>query len=366
MGSGAAAGSCARGSSDDEDISAGAASAIDDGFALDARKKISHAPSRCGRTTPHTTKKMDELRDLSLRLGPPSPQALWVAAQRNGIPLTRAQVFDFAARRAAPQIFREHNQPQGKTAAEGTNVRWQTDLAMMPPRRGAIGFLLVVDVFTRRAYAKPVRSKEPYVLRSALQAVMREVRGRYPASVLTDRGAEFRTAFTDELERAGIVHLGKHVADRNGLAVVDRAMQTLKRDLAVRNAQAPGDWIDRLPSAVRAYNERYHGTVHDAPDDVAAGGIPYFLTLQDNARKFAHNQEVTNRRIVRLHEAGNFRPPIVGQAFAGPRRVAEPRFGPVESAANATVPRGRGTIRLPDGRQVLLKALQPVRLPAEV
>ena len=94
--------------------------------------------------------------------------------------------------------------------------------------------------------------------------------------------------------------------------------------------------------------------------------MTHFMTLQDNAAKFEHNQRLTERRIVRLNQAGNFRPPITGQVFAGPRRVAEPRSGPVESAAGATVVRGRGKVRLPDGREFLLKAVQPVRLPAEV
>ena len=185
------------------------------------------------------------------------------------------------------------------------------------------------------------------------------------SDLLTDQGREFNAFFSATLASEDIVHIAKDTTDRNGTAVVDRAMQTLKRDLAVRNERAPGDWPDRLAAVVSAYNRRYHATVHDSPNEAAQGGVSHFLTLQDNAKKFEHNQRLTERRIVRLNAAGHFRPPIPGQAFAGPRRVAEPRFGPVESAAGATVPRGRGRVRLPDGREFLLKAVQPVRMPAE-
>ena len=130
---------------------------------------------------------------------------------------------------------------------------------------------------------------------------------------------------------------------------------------------APGDWPGRLQAAVEAYNKRYHGTVHDSPNDVATGGIAHFMTLQDNAKKFAGNHRRTLRQLGRLAAAGNFREPIRGQAFAGPRRVAEPRFGPVVAAPRdqTRVLRGRGLLQI-DGRRYLVKALQPVRMPAEV
>ena len=308
---------------------------------------------------------MEALRALSLDLGTPSPQALWVAAQRQGLPVTRRQVFDFAARRAAPQIFREHNQPKGKTASEGANVRWQADLAIMPPRRGFVAFLLVVDVFTRKAWARAVKSKEPHVVAMAFGEILQEARGRDPATVLTDRGSEFGRFFRDDLRREGIEHIGKDVNDRNGTAVLDRTMQTLKRDLAVRDARNPGDWPDRLRPTVSAYNRRFHGAVHDAPNDVATGGIAHFMTLEDNAKKFKHNHDLTMRRLERIGDAGHFRPPIPGQVFAGPRRVAEPRFGDVVSAEGARLPRGRGKIQTRDGRRYLVKAIQPVRMPPE-
>eukprot|EP00439_Symbiodinium_sp_Y106_P020515 s10637_g2.t1 len=81
-------------------------------------------------------------------------------------------------------------------------------------------------------------------------------------------------------------------------AVIDRAIQTLKKDLAGRAARDGGGWGDHVEQVTSAYNKRPHEAVHAAPEDVekqpattaevqaqrrpdqepattAAGGMPY-------------------------------------------------------------------------------------------
>ena len=66
----------------------------------------------------------------------------------------------------------------------------------------------------------------------------------------------------------------KRPEDRNAMAVVDRGIQTLKKDLATRVA-----------------------SVHGAPEDVEKQPATEFRVLQDNADRFQHNKDLTNRRI---------------------------------------------------------------------
>ena len=51
---------------------------------------------------------------------------------------------------------------------------------------------------------------------------------------------------------------------RNATAVVDRGIQTLKKDLATRVARKGGQWSDHF----ERYNARPHETVHGAREDV--------------------------------------------------------------------------------------------------
>ena len=52
------------------------------------------------------------------------------------------------------------------------------------------------------------------------------------------------------------MHRTKRPEDRNAIAVVDRGIQTLKKDLATRVARKGGQWSDHFERAAGAYNAR--------------------------------------------------------------------------------------------------------------
>ena len=85
--------------------------------------------------------------------------------------------------------------------------------------------------------------------------------------------------------------------DRNATAVVDQGLQTLKKDLATRVARKGGQWSDHFERAAGAYNARPHETVYGAFEDVEKQPATEFRLLQDNADKFQHNKDLTDRRI---------------------------------------------------------------------
>ena len=104
------------------------------------------------------------------------------------------------------------------------------------------------------------------------------------------------------------VHRTKRPEDRNAIAVVDRGIQTLKKDLATRVARKGGQWSDHT-TAAGAYNARPHKTVHGAPEDVEKQPATEFRVLQDNADKFQHNKDLTERRVKAVEDADAFRVP---------------------------------------------------------
>ena len=111
--------------------------------------------------------------------------------------------------------------------------------------------LVVQDVFTREIATKALPDKRAEtVTRAAAEIIPEE--GNYV--VTTDMGNEFRG-----LEAAlpgGAVHRQKDPSDRNATAVVDRTIQTLKKDLAGMVARRGGDWGEHVDEAAEAYNAR--------------------------------------------------------------------------------------------------------------
>ena len=208
---------------------------------------------------------------------------------------------------------------------------------------------MVQDVFTREIATKALPDKRAETVTAAAAEIIPSlVQGEGNYVVTTDLGNEFRG-----LEGAlpgGAVHRQKDPTDRNATAVVDRAIQTLKKDLAGMVARRGGGWGEHVDEAAEAYNARPHQAVTVAPEDVETMPAATFRVYQDNARKFKHNDELTRSRQRRLDEAGAFRAPT------NAARSFQPQYGAVREVADYDSMTVRGT----DGSETLLKHALPV------
>ena len=117
-----------------------------------------------------------------------------------------------------------------------------------------------MDVFTREAAVEPLQNKNAETVGRATKRAARELTGDDGNFVVTtDLGNEFATL--DRELPAEAVHRTKRPEDRNAIAVVDRGIQTLKKDLATRvAARKGGQWSDHFERAAGAYNARPHRT----------------------------------------------------------------------------------------------------------
>ena len=251
-------------------------------------------------------------RDFNVR----DPRKLFQIARRE-FPerrdLTSARAAAALRSDVARQVLAPKPRSLGKSAAEGPNDRLQADLvdfSQNTQRANKFG-LVVTDVFTREVATKALPDKRAEtVTRAAAEIIPELVQDESKNVVTTDMGNEFRG-----LEGAlpgGVVHRQKDPTDRNATAVVDRAIQTLKKDLAGEVARQGGGWGDHVDEATEAYNARPHAAVTVAPEDVETMPAASFRVYQDNAAKFQRNKELTESRKRRLEEAGAFRAPTNG------------------------------------------------------
>ena len=96
-----------------------------------------------------------------------------------------------------------------------------------------------------------------------------------------------------------MVHRQKDPSDRNATAVVDRAIQTLKKDLAGKVARDGGGWGQHVENVTEAYNARPHQAVTVAPEEphqcpevlpapVRGGAGGFELRFHDGASLASH------------------------------------------------------------------------------
>ena len=303
---------------------------------------------------------MEQLRELSKKLGNPGAQKLYLSARKRGIAVTRNQIKQFLALKPERQIFRPLPRSSGATGAEDLDVRWQMDLIEFRTAPSKVGretfkyIIVLIEVFSRQVWAEPCKDKTPDSVEPVLRRMLRAL-PKKPEVISTDKGNEFTGAVQSMLDAKGIIRRTKDPLDVNALGVVDRAIQNLKKRLAESLSAEEGEWASRIKEVVAAYNSTMHETVHGEPEEVRKNPVQSFLILQDNASKLKGNQTLLESRKKQLADAGAFRRPLPGAGGAF-RRGFKATYGDLERVASV-----RGSTIVPeDGVKIDIKRVQPV------
>jgi len=113
---------------------------------------------------------MEQLAELAKELGTPGQAKLYRAAKKKGIPVSKIEVRSFLAKKGEKQIFRPLPESKGKTGVKDLGFRAQMDIIDLKysKSQGNKNILVVIDVFTRKVWAKPVKNKEPAIVAPVL------------------------------------------------------------------------------------------------------------------------------------------------------------------------------------------------------
>jgi transposase InsO family protein len=159
-----------------------------------------------------------------------------------------------------------------KIYSRGIDYLWQADLAdvgqLASSNDGYRYLLTVVDVFSKRAWAVPLKKKDAASVTEAFDGLLLRV-GRQPTKLQTDKGKEFVNApFQAMLRRRGVqFYVGQNEDIK--ASVVERFNRTLKskmwRYFTHRNTYK---YIDALDDLLHSYNNSYHRTIGRTPASV--------------------------------------------------------------------------------------------------
>ncbi len=141
--------------------------------------------------------------------------------------------------------------PRRKMNIHGFCSTWQADLAIMFPFNTFIGFLLCIDIFSRKLFCVAIKSKSVDIIKLAFQKIFLKC-GDKPDVLESDRGTEFtgNKRFFRDKNIYFKIKTGKNKASfaEHGIFLVKRKLFRLMRTLLTKN------WPKYLPFVVRSLN----------------------------------------------------------------------------------------------------------------
>ena len=160
--------------------------------------------------------------------------------------------------------------PTRKYIVHTLDEQWQADLAdvtLLARENNGYRFILtVIDIFSRYAWARPLKSKRGEEVAAAFEDIFQE--GRIPKRIQTDQGKEFENRHVLSLFHRHNIELFS-VKSAYKAALVERFNRTLKHKLwRYFTMSTHQNWTQILQDVVHAYNHSIHRTLGRKPAEV--------------------------------------------------------------------------------------------------
>lgn len=158
-----------------------------------------------------------------------------------------------------------------RVIVSGPRVQFQCDLVDMSKHasqnKNFKWILVVIDVFTKKAWAQPVKSKQSADIISAFKILFNDVDKPLPSKIQSDKGMEFKARPVLEYFKNLGVKWFSSEDDETKASVVERLNRTLKRKMYMKfYAQNNEKWLDLLPDLLEGYNKTVHSSIKMTPE----------------------------------------------------------------------------------------------------
>jgi transposase InsO family protein len=200
--------------------------------------------------------------------------ALYRLMKLKGRRVTEKQVREWLTTQEAYGLHKPARRrfPRRKIYSRGPHYLWQADLAdlnqLTSDNDGYRYLLTVIDVFTKYAYAVPLKKKDGQSVTRAFETIFAINK---PLKLSSDKGKEFLNTHLQTLLKDKGIQFYTSNDDNVKASVVERFNRTLKtkmfKYLTHNNTHR---FIDVLPDLMHSYNNTYHRTIGMAPAQVNA------------------------------------------------------------------------------------------------
>lgn len=152
--------------------------------------------------------------------------------------------------------------------------------------------LSVIDVFSKYAWVKPLKSKTAIEVSSAIEALLC-TSGRRPLAIQSDKGKEFLGSAVQKIfKKYGIKHILANNPDIKA-SVIERFNRTLKTKMfKFFTFTSTYKYLDVLQKFIDAYNKTKHRTIKMAPADVTDENI---LQVYNSTYRNTHKNKKKNK-----------------------------------------------------------------------
>ena len=173
------------------------------------------------------------------------------------------------SRQEAEETYRpaRRNFPTRMVIVSKKDSTWGADIADMKKweadNDGYNNILTVIDIFTRYAWAVPLKGKSATVVTEAFDKIINNPRDGHtkPMHLWTDKGGEFLNKQMDAWRKTNDITI-YHTYGTGKSAIVERFNRTLKtimwRELAAIDSN---EWVSMLPRLLEEYNNTPHGSL---------------------------------------------------------------------------------------------------------
>ena len=169
------------------------------------------------------------------------------------------------------QVVRNFKRPN--VVVSGIDTQWDADTAILKDHKeenkGFGYFLLVIDIFSRYVWTRPLKSKFGNEMVKNFKTIFDE--GRRPYVIRTDKGGEFVNKKMNSFLQAARV---KYFVTENEVKAnfAERAIKTIKsRLIRYMTTKNTFKWIDQLQPITLSYNNTFHRSIGMSPMEVNKG-----------------------------------------------------------------------------------------------
>ena len=197
--------------------------------------------------------------------------------------------------------------PRNKTIVGGIDSQWEVDLAdvkrFADKNNGFRYWLCVVDVFSKKAWVQPIRSKKAPEVHHAFEKIFART-ARRPKVIRSDKGGEFNNK---ELKKFLKTHKIDYFTSENEeihASIAERFIRTIKgRVFRYFTHNQTDRYVDVLDMLVDSYNKTYHRSIGMPPNEVSKKNeVKIWRRLYGGAPLTNHNFKFKVGDNVRIQE----------------------------------------------------------------
>ena len=201
-----------------------------------------------------------------------SPEKLYKQTLGEGKNYTLQQIKNWLAKQDSYTLHRPVNRKfeRNKVVTSGRDNLWDSDLIdfvrFSKFNNGISYILVIIDVFSRFLWLKPLKTKSGPDVAKAFDNVFSE--GRQPKYLRTDKGQEFKAKVVQKVFKKYNVH---HFVTQNEVKAnfSERVIKTIKNKIyRYFTANQTYDFSKIISDLANSYNNTYHRSIGMAPIEV--------------------------------------------------------------------------------------------------